>query len=221
MEKAHLHFCHVSTQKALDAVADAKKSGKTVTCEVTPHHLMLKKDDYERLGAFALTMPPLRTKENVDALWKGIAEGTVDTVGSDHAPHTFQEKDGSSIWDVKAGVPGLETILPLMLTSVHKNKLTLARTLELLCEKPAEIFGLRDKGRLEQGKAADLVVVDFNHKFKIDASKFKSKAKFSPFDKWDVQGKPIKTFVNGKLVMDEGEIVAKAGSGIVVRRNLP
>ena len=85
---AHIHFCHVSTQKAIEAVAEAKKSGKTVTCEVTPHHLLLKKDDYERLGSFALTMPPLRTQENIDALWKGIEEGTVDTIGSDHAPHT-------------------------------------------------------------------------------------------------------------------------------------
>ena len=219
-EKARLHFCHISTQKALEAVAEAKKTSKAVTCEVTPHHLLLKKDDYNRLGASAITMPPLRTQENVDTLWKGIEECTIDTVGSDHAPHTLQEKDASSIWDVKVGIPGLETILPLILTSVHKNKLTIARALELLCEKPAQIFGLQDKGHLEQGKTADLVVVDFNQKFKIDASKFKSKAKFSPFDKWDVQGKPVKTFVNGRLVMDEGEIVANPGSGKVIRGNL-
>ncbi len=220
-ENSRVHFCHVSTQKSLSALAEAKKSGKAVTVEVTPHHLMLKKDDYGSLGVSALTMPPLRSQENVDALWKGIEAGDVDTVGSDHAPHTVQEKDASSIWDVKAGVSGVETILPLMLTSVHKNMLTLAHALELLCEKPAEIFGLAEKGRLEQGKSADLVVVDFNQKFKIDASKFKSKAKFSPFDKWDVQGKPVMTFVGGKLVMDEGEIVAKAGSGTVIRRTLP
>ena len=217
-KKVRLHFCHVSTQKTLDAVAQAKKVGKTVTCEVTPHHLLLTKDAYAQLGAFALTMPPLRTHENVDALWKGLEACTVDTLGSDHAPHAVKEKDAASIWDVKVGVPGLETNLPLILTMVHKGKLTLGRTLELLCEKPAEIFHLPDKGRLEQGKCGDLVVVDFNGKFKIDASKFKSKAKFSPFDKWDVQGKPVKTFVNGKLVMDEGEIVVKAGSGSIIRR---
>ena len=218
IEKLHLHFCHVSTQKALNAVAEAKKLGKKVTCEVTPHHLLLTKEAYEQLGAFALTMPPLRTKENVEALWKSVGEDTVDTVGSDHAPHTLQEKDANSIWDVKVGVPGLETLLPLFLTTVHKNKLTLPRVISLLSEKPAEIFQLTDRGSLEKGKNADLVVVDFNRKFKIDASKFKSKAKFSPFDKWDVQGKPTKTFVNGKLIMDEGEIVAKPGNGGIIRR---
>ena len=185
---------------------------------MTPHHLLLTKDDYKHLGSRALTMPPLRTKENVGALWKGIAEGAVDTVGSDHAPHTLEEKNAGSIWDVKVGVPGLETTLPLVLTQVHKNQLTLAQALQLLSEKPAEIFKLADRGHVEQGKCADLVAVDFNRKFKIDASKFKSKAKVSPFDKWDVQGKPMKTFVNGKLVMDEGEIVAKPGSGNIVRR---
>ncbi len=216
--KARVHFCHLSTQAALNAVTEAKTLGAPLSAEVTPHHLLLKKEDYQRFGASVLTMPPLRTQENIDALWKGIAEKHVDTLGSDHAPHTLQEKDASSIWDTKVGIPGLETMLPLVLTLVHKDKLTLARALELLCEKPAEIFGLKDKGRLEQGKAADLAIVDFNQKFKIDASKFKSKAKFSPFDKWEAQGKPVQTFVNGSLVMDRGEIVAKPGSGRVIRR---
>jgi dihydroorotase len=218
VEKAHLHFCHLSTKKALAAVGEAKKAGTKVTCEVTPHNLLLIKDDYERFGVAALTMPPLRTKENVEALWNGVAEGTVDTIGSDHAPHTLQEKDAAIIWDVKVGISGLETTLPLLLTLVHQDRLTLARAIELLSEKPAEIFHLPEKGRLEQGKNADLVTVDFNAKFRIDASKFKSKAKFSPLNQWDVQGKPVKTFVNGKLVMDEGEIVAKPASGSVIRR---
>jgi dihydroorotase len=217
-KKARVYFCHISTQKALNAVAEAKKIGKAVTCEVTPHHLLLTKDAYEHHGEVSLTMPPLRSREDVDALWKGIGEGNVDTLGSDHAPHALQEKDAASIWDVKVGVPGLETTLPLVLTEVHRNRLTIARALELLCEKPAEIFGLTDKGSLEEGKTADLTVVDFNAKFKIDASKFKSKAKFSPFNRRDVQGKPVKTFVNGQLVMDEGEIVANPGSSSVIRR---
>jgi len=213
-----VHFCHVSTEKALGKVAEAKKIGIPVTCEATPHHLLFTKDAYVHFGAVALTMPPLRNREDVDALWKGIAEGKIDTLGSDHAPHALQEKDAASIWDVKVGIPGLETMLPLVLTEVHRNRLTLSRAIELLCEKPAEIFGLSDRGRLETGKKADLTVVNFNAKFKLDASKFKSKAKFSPFDKWDVQGKPVKTFINGQLIMDEAEIVAKPGGGNVLRR---
>lgn len=214
----HLHFCHLSTGKSLDAVAEAKKADQKVTCEVTPHHLLLTKDTYEILGVKAVTMPPLRSRENVEALWKGVTDETVDLIGSDHAPHTLAEKDANSIWDVKVGVPGLETTLPLMLTMVHKNCLSLDRAVQLLTEKPAEIFGLGDRGCLEQGKNADFVVVDFNQRFKIEASKFQSKAKFSPFNGWEVQGKPVKTFVNGQLVMDEQRIVAKPGSGSVVRR---
>lgn len=219
IEKSRIHFCHVSTEKALTALAEAKKSGRPVTCEVTPHHLILNSGDFERFGPMALTMPPLRSKDNVDALWKAIGDSTVDTVGSDHAPHTLEEKEATNIWDLKAGIPGLETTLPLILTAVHSGKLTLSRAVELLSEKPADVFGLTDKGKLEQGKSADLVVVDFNRNYRVDASKFKSKAKFSPFDKWNVQGKPLKTYVSGHLVMDEGEIVARPGIGTVIRGN--
>lgn len=217
---SHLHICHVSTKKAIDAIADAKNEGQKVSCEVTPHHLLLTKDMYDLLGKPALTLPPLRTRENVDALWSGVDKGIVDIIGSDHAPHQLQEKDAASIWDVKVGIPGLETTLPLLLTLVHQNKLSLARAIELTSEMPSKIFQLSDRGSISQGKNADLVVVDFNQRFIIDASKFKSKAKFSPFDKRDVRGKPLKTFVNGKLIMDEGEIVAKPGIGNIVRRKM-
>jgi dihydroorotase len=213
-----LHFCHVSTQEGLNAIAEAKKSGRTVTCEVTPNHLLLSSDDLKRYGQLVIMAPPLRNKTNLDALWKGIKEGLVDTVGSDHAPHAPSEKSANSVWDVKVGVPGLETTLPLMMTMVKKNRLTLAKAVQLLAEKPAEIFALCDRGRLEAGKNADLTVVDFNCQFKVDASKFKSKAKYSPYDGWAVWGRPVKTIVNGQLVFDEGEIVAKSGSGAVVRR---
>jgi dihydroorotase (multifunctional complex type) len=213
-----LHFCHITTEGGLNAVTEAKRSGRAITCEVTPHHLLVSDADFERYGTLIITMPPLRSKSHIEALWKGISEGWVDVVGSDHAPHVLQEKSASSVWDVKVGVPGIETTLPLMLTMVRKNRLSLARVVQLLSEKPAEIFNLKDRGRLEQGKKADLVAIDFNQKFKIDASKFHSKAKYSPFDGWEVQGRPVKTFVNGLLIMDEQEIVAKAGSGEIIRR---
>ena len=213
-----LHFCHVSTEEGLNVIGEAKKSGRTVTCEVTPNHLMLSIDDLKHYGQMAIMAPPLRSKTHVDALWKGIEDGSVDAVGSDHAPHGQSEKSASNVWDVKVGVPGLETTLPIMLAQIKKSKLTIVQVVRLLAERPAEIFGLNDRGRLERGKNADLTVVDFNCQFKIDASKFKSKAKFSLFDGWDVQGKPIKTFVNGQLVFDEGDIVANGGCGLIVRR---
>ncbi len=122
--KARVHFCHMTTGEGLDRVVEAKKSGRKVTCEVTPNHLLLSSEDFERVGGMLTMMPPLRSKTQVDALWKGISEGSVDVLGSDHAPHTMEEKSASSIWDAKVGVPGLETTLPLMLTMVKKNRLT-------------------------------------------------------------------------------------------------
>ena len=212
-----LHFCHMTTEEGLKAVVEAKKAGRNVTCEVTPHHLLLSSVDYERSGLMLTIMPPLRGERDIEALWKGIAEGWVDVIGSDHAPHALSEKSAGSVWDVKVGVPGLETTLPLMLTMVRKNRISLAHVVQLLSEKPAELFGLKDRGSLTQGYKADLTVVDFTRKFRVDASNFHSKAKYSPFNGWEVQGRPVKTFVNGLLVMNEQEIVAKAGSGEVIR----
>jgi len=212
-----LHFCHITTEEGLNAVVKAKKSGRNVTCEVTPHHLLLSSADYQHYGLMLTIIPPLRGESTIEALWKGVADGWVDVIGSDHAPHVLNEKSASSVWDVKVGVPGLETILPLMLTMVRKNRISLAYVVQLLSEKPAEIFNLRSRGGLVQGRKADLTVVDFKRKFRIDASKFHSKAKYSPFDSWEVQGRAVKTFVKGLLVMDEQEIVAKAGRGKVIR----
>ncbi len=157
-----LHFCHVSTEEGLEVIGEAKKSGRKVTCEVTPNHLMLSIDDLKRYSQMAIMAPPLRSKTHVEALWRGIEEGLVDAVGSDHAPHAASEKSASNVWDVKVGVPGLETTLPIMLTQIKKNKLTIVQAVHLLAERPAEIFGLNDRGRLEQGKIADLAIVDFS-----------------------------------------------------------
>ena len=214
---ARLHFCHMTTEKGLNAVIEAKKSGRNVTCEVTPHHLFLSSADYKHYGLMLTIMPPLRGENNIEALWKGVNTGWVDVIGSDHAPHALREKSAGSVWDVEAGVPGLETTLPLMLTMVRKNRISLGHLVHLLSQKPAELFNLKDRGKLTQGRNADLTVIDFKRKFKINASKFYSKAKFSPFDGWEVQGFPVKTFVNGLSVMDEKEIVGKAGSGRIIR----
>ena len=213
----HVHFCHLTTENGLNAIIDGKKSGKPVTCEATPHHLMLSVDDLERCGTLALMMPPLRRKNHIEALWSGILNSQIDILGSDHAPHTIEEKTASSIWDVKVGIPGLESTLPLLLTMVKKGRLLLAHLVRLLSEKPAEIFNLKGRAYLKEGNNADLVVVDLGKKYKIDASKFYSKAKYSPFDGWNVEGQPVKTFVNGRLIMDEQRIVEKAGSGEIIR----
>jgi dihydroorotase len=199
-------------------VVDGKKSGMPVTCEVTPHHLLLSADDLKRIGTLALTMPPIREKHHASALFAGVKSGWVDIMGSDHAPHALQEKKAESVWDAKVGIPNLETTLSLMLTQVKHGKLSIDDLVRLMAEKPAEIFQLKGKGFLREGNSADITVVDLRRKYKIDASKFHSKAKYSPFDGWSVEGKAVKTFVGGQLVMDEGEIVADAASGSIIRR---
>jgi len=214
----HLHFCHVSTEAGMTKIIEAKKSELQVTCEATPHHLFLSVRDLKRIGSLALTMPPLRDRRDVDGLWEAVKNGWVDVIGSDHAPHTLKEKEAESVWDVKVGIPGLETTLPLLLTEVRRGRISIGDVVRLMSENPAEIFKLKNKGRLKEGNDADLTVVDLNRKYKIDASKFHSKAKFSPFEGREVQGKPVKTIVAGQLVMDDGEIVAKAGSGRIIRR---
>lgn len=214
----HVHFCHVSTEDGLNAIVDEKKQGVPITCETTPHHLLISSDELKQIGTLALTMPPVREKQHLTALWNGIKNGWIDIVASDHAPHALEEKKAGTVWDVKVGVPGLETTLPLMLTEVNRGRLSIAEIASLMAERPAEVFKLTNKGYLKEGYSADLTVIDLNKKYRIDASKFHSKAKYSPFDKWAVEGKPVKTFVNGQLVMEDEEIIANLGSGQIIRR---
>lgn len=216
---AHIHFCHVTTAAGLKAITNAKKSNMTITCEVTPHHLFLSADDLRRCGSLALTVPPIREKHQAEALWHGVSNGEIDILVSDHAPHALEEKRASSVWDVKVGVPGLETTLSLLLTMVKKGRLAINHVVRLLAEKPAEIFNLKGRGYLREGNNADLVAIDLDRRFKIDASRFHSKAKYSPFDGWNAIGKAAKTFVNGQLIMDDGEIVAESGSGRIIGGN--
>jgi dihydroorotase len=216
--RMHLHFCHVSTEAGMKTIIETKKSGLPITCEATPHHLFLSVMDLKRVGTLAVTMPPIRDKRDVQGLWEAVKNGWVDVIGSDHAPHTLKEKEAESVWEVKVGISGLETTLPLLLTEVQRGRISIGDVVRLMSENPAEIFKLKNKGRLKEGNDADLTVVDLNRRYRIDPSKFHSKAKFSPFEGREVEGKPVKTFVAGQLVMEDNEIVTKPGSGRIIRR---
>jgi len=213
----HVHVCHVSTSEGLRTILREKSRGISVSCEVTPHHLLLSEKNLKRIGNIALVNPPLRPLSEVLYLQWALENGLIDIVASDHAPHAFKEKDASSVWDVSAGISGIETMLPLMLTMVNKGQISLSTLVKVLSENPSRIFGLKGRGQIAEGFYADLVVVDLKREWTIDPTEFYSKAKFSPFDGWRVKGKPLKTFVNGVLVMDEGEIVAKPGCGKIIR----
>ncbi|CAB3289284.1 Dihydroorotase [Methanocaldococcus lauensis] len=196
--KPHIHFCHISTKKSLEIIKDAKQRLKNVkiTVEVTPHHIYLNKDVAEELKGFGKFNPPLRSKEDNIALIKGIINKDVDIIASDHAPHLLEEK----LKDVKncpSGIPGIETLVPLTLNLVNKKLITLFDAVRILSENPAKIFNINNK--IEEGNLANLTIVDLKKEGKINTELFKSKAKFSPFDKFLVKGFPIYTVVNGKL----------------------
>lgn len=216
MSGVHLHICHVSAGQSIDVISSARQSGVNVTCEVTPHHLLLSFREVDLRGFIALTNPPLRSERDRKSLWLNLEKGIVDIVASDHAPHALDEKNEDSVWNVAPGFPGLETMVPLMLTQINKRRLSLSKLVQITSKRPAEIFRIKKRGVLKEGCFADFIVVDMKKEWKIDSSNFYSKAKFSPFDGRTVKGKVIKTFVNGRLVMDEGEIVGKPGKGKII-----
>ncbi len=216
--KTRMHFCHISSREGLEAVYNAKQSERRVTCETTPHNLLLSFSDLVKKGSMALTMPPVREEKHIEALWNGLKRGWIDIIASDHAPHTLEDMKTENVWESKVGISGLETTLPLLLTQIKRRRLSLTELVRLMAEKPAEIFGLKGRGRLREGNIADFTIVDLDAEYEINSSEFHSKAKFSPFDGWRVAGRAVKTIVHGQLTMDEGQIVASAGSGHIVRR---
>jgi len=225
-ENAHIHICHVTTSESVDLIRRGKKQKNKVTCEVTPHHLLLSLTHLRRLGPYAHVLPPLRSPADGSDLLRALRDGTIDIVSSDHAPHTAEEKEKgqANLFEAPPGVVGVETSLPLMLTLVRKGKLSLFRLIEAMCTSPAKIFGLRNesgvpKGTLEIGGDADLVVVDQKKKWKLKGKELHGKTKFTPFEGREVIGMPTMTFVRGKKVFEEGEIVGKRGYGKFIPRS--
>lgn len=199
-----LHLTHISTKESMQLVKEAKKK-LTVSCDVTPHHLFLTYDELKKQGNFAKMNPALRSKEDVDALWKAISDGTVDFIVSEHAPHTIEEKK-TGYWEAPSGVPGIETMLPLLLDAVNKGRLTLQQLARLTSENPARLFGIRNKGKMEIGYDADVVLVDMNAEKKVKNDELFTKCKWSPFNGWKLKGWPVTTIVNGNIVYDGGKI---------------
>ncbi len=209
------HICHLSTSEGLDLVRAAKMTGKKVSCEVAPHHLLFTKRDWRRQGTFLKMNPPLRDFRDKDALWDGLRKGDVDVVASDHAPHLPEEKR-NEIWDAPPGVPGVETMLPLMLMAVRSNLLSLDRMVDALSRRPAEIFGLASKGRIAVGMDADLAIIDPRAASDIRADRLHSGAEWTPYE-----GRralfPEVTMIRGEVIYADGELFTKPGFG----RNLP
>ncbi|AOV08324.1 dihydroorotase [Sporosarcina ureilytica] len=201
---AHYHVCHVSTKESVRVIRDAKKAGIHVTAEVSPHHLLLSENDIPGEDADWKMNPPLRGQEDLEALRRGLLDGTLDFIATDHAPHTAEEK-AAGIKKAPFGITGLETAFPLLYTNFVKNgQWTLSQLVDWMTKKPAEVFNL-PYGTLAVGEVADLVLIDLNKEQTIDRTTFVSKGKNTPFDGWKCFGWPVKTIFGGEIVWEDEE----------------
>jgi dihydroorotase len=199
----HYHVCHISTKESVRVVRDAKRAGVNVTAEVTPHHLLLSEDDIPGLDTNYKMNPPLRSKEDREALLEGLLDGTIDFIATDHAPHSQDEK-AQSMEKAPFGIVGLETAFPLLYTHfVEKGTFTLKQLVDWLTVKPARAFGL-EYGTLASGVQADMTIINLTEEEDINPELFVSKGKNTPFTGWPCKGWPVATFVNGKIVFEKG-----------------
>lgn len=206
--KNKLHIAHVSTAAEIKLISKAKKQNKNVSCEASPSHLFLNKtfSSEKKLGNFAKVNPPLREKKDVFALWKALKNGTIDCVATDHAPHLIEEKK-QNYWDAPSGIPGIETMLPLLLNAVNEKKISLEKIVELTSKKQSELFNITGRGFIDKNFAADLVIIDLKKTQKIENHNLFTKCKWSPFNGWKLRGKIESTIVNGKIVFEEEHIL--------------
>jgi dihydroorotase len=206
-QETSLHVAHTSTPAGVDTAVAAG-----LTCEVTPHHLFCSRDDLEALGTFGKMNPPLRSEPRRAALFDRVADGTVDMIGTDHAPHTRAEKD-AAVWDAPSGVPGVETALPLLLEAARRGRLSYERVRDLTAANPAACFGLSRKGRIEPGRQADLVLIDPDASREIRGEQLHTKVDWTPFE-----GRagvfPTWTMVRGEFVYRQGTFSGAGGENV-------
>ncbi len=206
-----VHVLHISTGDELPILAANKD---LITSEATPHHLTLSADDYARLGTYIQMNPPVRDASHRDRIWGGIADGTIDVLGSDHAPHTREEKD-KPYPESPSGMTGVQTLVPIMLDHVKAGRLSLERFVDLTSHGPNRIFGIAGKGRIANGYDADFTVVDLNAERTIEDGWIESKPGWTPYDGKMVTGWPRGTIIRGRRVMWDDEILGEAGGAPV------
>jgi dihydroorotase (multifunctional complex type) len=208
-----LHICHLSTAYELELVRAAKARGAPVTCEVAPHHLLLTDNAEWRLGPLVKMNPPLRSAADLDALWDNL--DWVDAIASDHAPHTRDEKQ-VGMTDAPAGVPGLETTLPLLLTASGEGRMMLSDLVRLTSSGPADVFGLQRKGHIAPDYDADLVLVSPDVQWTISDETLQTKCGWSPFAGRRVKGRVERVYLRGKLAYADGQVLLDPGYGRAV-----
>lgn len=211
-----LHIHHLSVGDSVDIIRQAQKQGKSVTAETCPHYLELSAEEHgDTLGAYMKWFPLVREKFNQAPLWEGLRDGTIAHVSSDHAPHTAEEKQ-KGLFDSPSGNAGVETLGLLMINAVSEGKITENQLAKLLSENPAKLYGLYpQKGSLEIGTDADLVIIDFDHEYEFKQENIHSKVKLSPFNGRKLKGKPVETILRGKTIMKDSEIIGEAGGRFI------
>lgn len=203
---AKIHIAHISSARAVDIVREAKQRGVKVTAEVTPQHLTMTEDIVDFTDSSTKINPPLRTEKDRDALFKGLKDGVIDMIVTDHSPHAPEEKDREYIY-APSGFPGLETSFPVLNTELVKtNKVDIFTIIERMTAAPARVFGI-DAGELSIGKIADITVIDPNLEWIVDEKKFYTRGSHSPFVGRKLVGKPILTMVAGKVAMQNGVVI--------------
>lgn len=195
-----VHILHVSTLDELPLLREAKQEGLRVTCEATPQHLTFTADDYETLGAKLQMNPPVRAEEHRLALWDALDKDLFDVFGSDHAPHTLEEK-AQPYPKSPSGMPGVQTMLPVLLDYCSQGRLTIEKVVRMGAERPAELYGIANKGHIKPSFDADFAIVDIGAQFTVSTDWLKSKCGWSPYEGRTLTGKPVHTIVGGRVVV--------------------
>ncbi len=204
--KKKAHILHVTTKQEIDFLSQHKGN---ITFEITPQHLTIFAPDcYEKLGTYAQMNPPLRDKSHYDRLWYGVRNNFLDIIGSDHAPHLKANKE-KNYPNSPSGMPGVQTLMPVMLNHVNNEKLSLKQLMDFVCENPVKIFGIKNKGFIKEGFDADFTIVDMNKKILIKNENIESKCGWSPFDNFEFKGTPVLTIVGGQIKMRDGQILGE------------
>ena len=216
----HIHIAHMTTRRGVELLERAKASGQKVTAETCPHYLIFTKNGMQKLGPYLKMTPPLRSEDDVLSLWHGLKLGIVDIVATDHAPGTRKEKEAGwrDIWEAPGGIPGVETLLPLMISEgVNKGLISFQDLCRMLCERPGKIFDLYPrKGVLQLGSDADIVIIDLKKETVISADMLHYKVGWTPYEEMSLKGYPILTMVRGEVIASHGEIVGHSGYGAFI-----
>ncbi len=222
---ARIHILHISSAEELRPLREAKARGVDITGETCPHYVLLSSDDYARFAGVIRVNPPVREARNQQPLWDAMADGTIDVIATDHAPHSQEEKTRNDIWTVDCGFPGVETQMPLMLNEVNAGRFSMSDYVRWSAANVAKLWGLYPrKGVIQPGADADIAIIDLAREWTIDDAKLQSLSRITPFHGMRVKGLPLYTLVRGRFVMKDRQLIAGTrgwGRSVHAIQNMP